>query len=957
MVQLKTQRTMVSLAVASACTWLVMPVAAQQAPTAPEAEAKASQLDTVVVTGIRASLEKALDLKRDAIGIRDSIVAEDIGKFPEQNIADALVRLPGVEVVKDPGTNEGQTIQLRGLGAQYTVTSFNGVQVRTTSSGSIGGASRNFNYDVFASELFSRADVYKTPVAEVIEGGVAGVVDLRTPRPFDHKGRTIKYSLAGAYNERSRYTSPRAHVLFSNTWDKVGLLVSVASSKNRNGSNSFETTGGYNNALQRFDQGAFNFSWNKTHPLANLGTLTPLELDTANMPRYLRMVATENRRDRTGLNTSLQYKDSTFDISWDTLYSSMEDDYRSNGLSFPVRRVTLSNTAFGGPLTAANSQLIPIDVRVDANNNLQGTVGNLPMESSSFAGFGKTNFAYNALNGRYQASDRLVLIGQAALSSSKANRSNVSAGAVDNSLAGRHTVTFDLSDPFAPNVSTNKNLLDPLNYTTFSYSGSYRTEEDKLSDVSLRAEYDYSFLGIDSKLKTGFSSGKSTKRLNTFSTKNLVNEQVIPGVGAYATASFAQQQAYMRPFLVPNELGNVSRSGGGNYPGDWLVLGRDYIYGTLDSVNANKNADLNRAGTFEASESINALFLQSDFETQLFGRDLRANVGVRHIKTDTDIDNYTLIAGVYEPTNRKGSYTNTLPSVSAAYNLSRNLVWRAAYGETISRSSISLIARSYGVPNAGNKVIDAGNPNLKPEESKGYDTSLEWYFAKGGVIAASAFEKKITGRPASTSTEVPFNSLGLPATLFTANIAAEVTNDPTTPIEVRSFTNSEAFKVSGFELSYQQAFRFLPEPFNGLGLIASYTNIKTAGVKRTYKGNEYELPIVPENTYAISGYYERGPLSLRMSYNHKSEFANYGQSGTNPQGYQRWYNSRGYLDATVGYKFSNALELRFDVSNLTRTKTYDFFRHFEGLYGDENSRVEAANQHGRTFTVTLRGSF
>lgn len=144
MVRLRTQRRVVSLAVASACTWFAIPVAAQQAPAYPQPETQSGQSQTIVVTGVRASLAKSLDLKREAIGTRDSIVAEDIGKFPEQNIADALARLPGIEVLKDPATNEGQRIQMRGLPSEYTVTLFNGAPVRATSSGNIGSATRDF---------------------------------------------------------------------------------------------------------------------------------------------------------------------------------------------------------------------------------------------------------------------------------------------------------------------------------------------------------------------------------------------------------------------------------------------------------------------------------------------------------------------------------------------------------------------------------------------------------------------------------------------------------------------------------------------------------------------------------------------------------------------------------------------------------------------------------------------
>jgi len=158
------------------------PASDAAAPTQDAAPGAAPAANTVVVTGFRSSLQKALNLKQQAIGVRDSIVAEDIGKFPEANVAESLQRVPGVILNRDESSAEGQRISIRGLPTEYTVTTLNGAPVNTTSTSTIGSAARGFNYDVFASELFGRVDFYKTPLAELPEGGMGGVVDLQTPR-------------------------------------------------------------------------------------------------------------------------------------------------------------------------------------------------------------------------------------------------------------------------------------------------------------------------------------------------------------------------------------------------------------------------------------------------------------------------------------------------------------------------------------------------------------------------------------------------------------------------------------------------------------------------------------------------------------------------------------------------------------------------------------------------------
>jgi hypothetical protein len=183
------------------------------APADPQAAAADNEdsatPEDIVVTGFRRSLAQGLELKREAIGVRDSIVAEDIGKFPEANVADSLQRIPGVILSRDGASNEGQKISIRGLSSDFTVTTINMAPVRTTSALDVGGSSRNFNYDVFPSELFGRVDVYKTPLANLEEGGIGGNVDLQTPRPFDSKSRVIRYTAQANYNT-SRSAGARA---------------------------------------------------------------------------------------------------------------------------------------------------------------------------------------------------------------------------------------------------------------------------------------------------------------------------------------------------------------------------------------------------------------------------------------------------------------------------------------------------------------------------------------------------------------------------------------------------------------------------------------------------------------------------------------------------------------------------------------------------------------------------
>ncbi len=247
----KLLETMVPLALAAMYNQTAI---AQEAPATSDADIKAQALaapeNTVTVTGFRSSLQKALNLKQQAIGVRDSIVAEDIGKFPEANVAESLQRVPGVILNRDESSGEGQRISIRGLPTEYSVTTLNGAPVNTTSTATIGSAARGFNYDVFASELFGRIDFYKSPLAELTEGGLGGIVDLQTPRPFDNPKRTIRYGLTDTYNTSSKHNDPNGFALYSNTWDNPGFLIGMSQPGSINPSPGLAATGRSHHSFQ-----------------------------------------------------------------------------------------------------------------------------------------------------------------------------------------------------------------------------------------------------------------------------------------------------------------------------------------------------------------------------------------------------------------------------------------------------------------------------------------------------------------------------------------------------------------------------------------------------------------------------------------------------------------------------------------------------------------------------------
>lgn len=996
---------------------IVSPLHAQAAPAKPAPAASkppattapvpatppAPEPDDIVVTSFRASLEAGLDIKRQAIAVVDSIVAEDIGKFPTQNIAEALQRIPGIEMVRNSESNEGNRIQLRGLGAEFTLTTLNGAQIKTTSSTNIGGSTRDFNYDVFPSELFARADVIKTPLAELEEGGVAGVVNLRLPKPFDRPGLKISGGVSGQYNTLSKYWNPRGNLLVSGNFGDFGILIGVAKSGNRNRRGGFESTGMYYSeaANVRFNpNSAFNdlrggasvtpppggtngldtFRLDYTNPAANLNGVSRADLSEALVPRLFRSVATQNERERWGGNASLQWKTDRVDVSLDMLYSKLDDEFQRHILGFPTRgsiRIA-QGPAFNPNFLVSNGAIsstnipawVPLKPSVDANGKLQGSFGNVTLQNADVYTKSRTEFFNITLNGRFKLTEDLTLVAQAGQSRSKAERSDNTA--IINGLDALHTITFDsATDPFFPTLSTNRSLLDATSYRELLLTGFRTQEKDLQRNARLVVEYDWGWGAFDGKLKIGGAYTESTKELQRSSFGNGANDPanplsqfVVPGVGRFGALTPAQKAAYFQTILTPLNLSGFSNQGSANAPTSWLFVSRDYLENTLNIDSANASAPFDASTSFKTVERIKALFVQTDFRTELFGNTLRGNVGLRYVDTTTDINNFALRAGVATPVNIRGGYKNWLPSASAVYNVTDTILARVLYGRTLTRSSLRLISSPVSIPNPGIASITIGNPDLAPQYASNWDFIGEWYFDRGGVLSAGYFTKVITNRPVQqTETNIPFSTLGIPDSLFSSPINTGNGVNPNEPFTVNRPVNLDRYTVKGFEFAYQQQLRFLPQPFDGLGLIGSLTLISTADLPWTATdGTKQRLRILPKYTLSGTVYYEKGPLSLRASYTYRAEQFEGGNvtsflTQNNGIDTQIWSNGRGYLDASAGYKVTKNIEFRIDAQNLTNTRTFQFARQKDGKYGDEKSRVDNAFKNGINLTFGVRANF
>ncbi|MEH3103781.1 MAG: TonB-dependent receptor [Sphingomonas phyllosphaerae] len=928
-----------------------------QAPADPAGE-------DIVVTGFRRSLAEGLELKREAVGVRDSIVAEDIGKFPEANVAESLQRIPGIFLSRDGASNEGQQISIRGLGPSFSVTTINGAPVRTTSTGGVGNSSRTFNFDVFPSELFGRVDVYKSPLANLEEGGISGNVDLQTPRPFDSKGRVVRYNLAQNYNTGSGQIRPRASLLVSDTVGNFGALFGVAYAQNVNERSGFQSTGGYNStalatlpaptAGQPDRRGPFTpFALDLDNPAANFGNLTRDQIAGAYLPRFYRVFTSSNQRERLGFVGSLQYKSDRFEASVDGIYSRVTDVNDEFTFGVPVRNTRTVRGTTSLPGRGTNSGLIPVDVKIDQYNNLYGTFDNSSLLTESFYRNAETQFRYGIVRAVWSPTDTLKISAQGNINKSEAFSSGNRI--VSNIYSIRTTFDPTVNVSY-PTISSPVSFTKPRNFTDPSLGFGSARELDQQKSGRLVATWDAGeFAGAEWSALVGASYISSVKEIERRDGTSIARTRTLPGGGTFATIDVF---SHMVPFLP---YGATRNGGNAGYPSEFATFPRAFVMDYLDANGANAEAPVQLNSKFRAEERVKAAFVETNMKLPLGQGDLRGNFGMRYAKTETIIDNYAPTGGgAFGPRQRRGGYDNWLPSLSLAWDITPKVLVRGSAGKTITRSALVDIASGIAIPNRFNPDVTVGNPGLRPQVATQYDFSAEWYFQPASVLSIGAFKKSLRDTPqAVTIYGVPFSTLQLSQDLFDRrSITGSDTGtiSPDQPFTVTTVQNLGKLELKGLEIAYQQNLTFLPAPFDGLGVLGSFTKVWREGNDFvTSKGTRVSIAGVPDYSYSATAFYEKGPFAIRGSWNYR---ARGGGSSVNSGNDQIGYTApQGFLDATVSYRLNDNFELRVDALNITNTNLYTYYENPDQAKGNGSSRRDNSFYNGTTIAFGIRGKF
>lgn len=836
------------------------PASNSQAPDTsgvPEPGDTAQEGEDVVVTGFRASLNAALSDKRNATGIVDVIRAEDIADFPDNNLAEAIQRIPGVSITRDQG--EGRQISVRGLGPAFTRVRINGIEGLSTTGGAdaSGGANRGraVDFNIFASELFNSVTVRKTASADIEEGSLGATVDLATARPFDLRDDfTLVGSAQVGLNDLSSSVDPRVSGLFSMRFahDTLGILVSAAYSERGIVEEGPSTV--------RWERGTDNGGFAAASTLPT-GATQGFAFFHPRIPRY---DSYRYSTQRLGLTGSLQWRpsDATL-LTFDALYSNFQSERGEQYLE----ALSFSRSGSGKPQTV----ILP-GALVDSTNSLvRGTFNNVDVRVESRFDELETEFQQYTLSLHQELGDRFrfdVLGGYS--KSDFANPVQTTVALDANNVQG---YSFDFTDGRNPTFSYGN--LDVRNPNSFIlgeirlrpqfvqndfWVGRATGEFNLTDELILRAGGDYKNYGFDS---------QELRRTSETTVPTLAPGQLATLSELYAINANTNINGSPRAFVVPNldrfadALGIYSNTG---------------IYALTGINNANAQGNWR---TIEEEDW--AGFLQIAWDYQLDWARLRGDAGLRYAHTDQFSSGYTGGAQAILVTAER-SYHDWLPAANFVADFGDGLIARAAISRVMTRPNLgTLNPTGVFTISGGNRTYVIGNPTVDPIRSTNYDMSFEWYFAPESAIVLGLFYRDVSSFIATTAQQIPFNQLGLPASLIT-NPNGTLIIQPTDLITVTQPVNSDGGTVKGFEIGVQMPFRFMSGFFENMGIQANYTYVKS--------DIEYPLTTLPNGPSVIRSltdlsrhavnatlYYEDDRFSIRGSLAYRS---NYLQTGGVP---------------------------------------------------------------------------
>jgi iron complex outermembrane receptor protein len=877
--------------------------------------------EDIVVRGVRGSLLRSIDTKRNASTIVDAISAEELGKFPNRNVAEALSNIPGVTVGRD-GRGEGRSVTVRGLGENFALTTLNGRILPTD------GPDRSFAFDVLPSEVISGAEIQKAAQASQLEGSIGGNIDLRTARPFDHRGFHAAGSAEGQYNQLAEKGGFKASGVVSTTFanDTMGILLSGTYSKYK-----FRT----DNLGEYSSNDVYDLV---TAPNGQRSIVNAPDGGGVIEPYFYSVGYVQGERRRWGGSTAYQWKPSDkFELRVDGIYSNYTDNQHN-------QRVSVGLTPF------ADDGSVRWDlnnVQVDSNKVVTGYTVN-PATIDVLSTDEPRNSVTYQIGGHidWKPLDRLKVAADLAYGKATNNTGGQNRFVVAGIPGSRAQVTtrdggipdLVLTIPNADGTLTNRTIDQAGNQDLrVHYIG---IQGQDIADRSTSAKLDLLYDVDNGLLRSIAFGGVYTDRKKTV---DVIDNQYTTAnnFGGYPFAFSAIGANVVQAPQYTNILPNLS----GNFPRAIPTFDINTYLSSLSKAENNPNVINPRTGepyptgyaTQQivpdqlASYAITERTFNAYTQINVGGDRWKGDFGLRYVNTKVDSLGYGATVRSYQvigvgtanvvfnpiaPITGGGSYQRLLPSANFSYDIAKGFRVRLAASQAISRPTFGELssAKDYSAAQSNTPVVtDAGNPNLQPVSADQADISFEYYPNRRIALTLAGFYKHLTNFVTTQAVAfnlVPTNQVpGAPASF---------------PFTELTYVNGDSASVYGIEAGGQYFFD------NGLGFQANATYNRSRAKREGLPATDLQ-DAVPFSANAKI-FYEKHGINASLSYQYQSSFTSSQYSYINTLSIkQRPYHE---LASSISYDIMPQLTVYVQGSNLldSATQRYSTYNNVPAFY-------------------------
>jgi TonB-dependent receptor len=843
------------IVIALAGAGLMTSAFAQQA-AAPDSKKKDDSVEVVTVTGMRMAAQSAQKIKQDADNVVDTIVADDIGKFPDTNVAETLARVTGIQVRRDAG--EANSVLIRGLPG--IATTINGREMFTTTG-------RYIQLADIPSTMLQQAKVYKSQSADLTEGGIAGVIDVRTWRPFDFKGLQMNAQLGLVNKDKAKKTDPNGSFMISNRWKtdigEIGVLF------------------GASHVRDHFhEERAFNtFPIQKDWLLPNLTG-----------PDLVGMEDIYGLRKRTGENYAIQWK------------PNRDLELYAEGINSHFHNNDETDFFVGLPWWAPGDQIS--GTKIPGTNQLDTlTSHNANTILSTQARQSDSKTMQNAIGAKWRVFDGLRASTEFAHTGSKYDWQNP---ILDTLVTVPDVYVKTNVDGSAFMKYSGMDLTNPQNIYLFQLFDRYGQDRgrsnDWRADVNWTPDSDGLVQEVDAGVRLNWRHAESIKSQegsvmapNAFDPATRVSAASIPGLNCVTqpmSVNYGTPQWY-----TPCA--------------SYLISNTSVIRQAVTGSSAAKAID--QGSFFSDDEKNTAFYLKAKIGFNLGAYPVDGQVGARVTRTTEALVGYSQVNGSFVATPKNASNTDVLPSGELKIHLRKDLQGRVAFAKTLTRPDFAQLNPGTAYVNSNGTTVQAsasgGNPDLKPFTGQNMDASLEWYFAPTGSLTGTVFRHNFDGY-------IMYKAV--------PEVYQGVNYDTTRPF------NTDNGHLQGVEVGYQQFYDWLPGFLSGFGLQANATYMEggvTSSVNPGLNGKTFGG--MSKWSYNLVAMYERGPWSGRLAYNWRSKFVQVygdrpGNAGTSPAR-DLIAAPMSSLDGSLSFKIKPNLSLNLTGTNLLNFKYVDYW--------------------------------